>query len=133
MADDITAIAPVEPDWNAIQERYLGGEELGTIAQDFGLTPQQIAKRAWRYRWTKQQFKLLQEQKDQTEAEVRGCLMVSVLREARCYQREDPPSDPKARMDYGKARMLCYETAAKLFGWCDDPVAKAKPAKCLDV
>lgn len=128
-----SALVAIEPDWNAVQERYLEGEELASIAQDHGTTAKAIAMRAWRYKWKDQQFRRLERDKKQIESEVRGCLTVSCLREARVFQREDPPADLQERDLWGKARLRLLDTASKLFGWDADPLAQTKQAKVLDV
>lgn len=133
MSEETSAISPVEPDWNVIQERYLDGEPLAFIAADFGLTPGNIATRAWRYRWKSQQFKLVEQNKAEIEREVRGSLVVSVLKEARLFQAEDWPSDWGLRDTASKCRTRLIENAAKLFNWNSDPLAGMKQAKALDV
>lgn len=132
---DSLEIAPiaVETDWNEVQRRYLTGEELGSIAEDCGTTPHKISQRAWRHGWKAQQFKLLEEGRKELEREVRGCITVSVLKEARAFQREDPPSDLLLRDTHNKVRLRLLETATKLFGWSDDPLTSAKRAPCIDV
>lgn len=138
MSDDAISVlpaplSPAEPDWKAIEQRYLDGEELRDIASDYGVNPGAIATRAWRGKWRARQFKWIEENKLEVEREVRGCLAVSVLKDARSFQREDPPSDPSQRLTLIKARRELLETAARLFQWNDDPLAKAKPARCLEV
>ena len=133
MEGETTAITTLEPDWNAIQERYLEGEELGSIAADHNTTPKAIAQRAWRYHWKAQQFKLVEARRGEIEKEVRGCIVVSVLKEARAFQREDPSPIAAERDTFSKARERLYNLAARVFGWERDPLDSAKSAKCLDV
>jgi len=127
------AIIVAEPDWNEVQRRYLTGDELTSIAADCGTTPHKISQRAWRYGWKAQQFKLLEQGKKEVELEVRGCITISVLKEARAFQREDPPLDLALRDIHNKTRLRLLETASKLFGWSDDPLANAKPARCIEL
>lgn len=133
MSEEIATISPVEPDWKAIEERYLDGEEVKSIAADYGITPGSICSRAWRNHWRDRQFKMLEQNKKEVEREVKGCLTISLLKDARAFQRSDPPSDPAAWLTVIKARQVCLATAAQLFGWDDDPLAAAKTVKCLDV
>ena len=130
---ETTAISPIEPDWNVIQERYLDGDDLASIAEDHAITPKAISMRAWRYHWKAQQFKLLEKNKVEVEREVRGCLMVSVLREARMFQRMDPSANPIEADLWGKVRARCHDLASKLFGWERDPLDHARQIKAIDV
>lgn len=127
------AVMPVEPDWNSVQARYLEGDDLSAIAVDNNTTVAAISTRAWRYHWKELQFKLLEKNAREVEREVRGCITVSVLKEARAFQRDDIPPIGPDRDTFNRCRLRLLETAGKLFGWDADPVAAAKPAKCLDV
>lgn len=127
------AITAPEPDWNEVQRRYLVGESPSEIAADLGISAKDISQRAWRQHWKEQQFKLLGHSRKEIEAEVRGCITVSVLREARLFQREETPVCLELRDIANRTRLRLLETASKLFGWSDDPLASAKPARCIEL
>lgn len=133
MADEVSPPATIEPDWNYIQERYLQGDELAIIAEDTGATVNAIRCRAHRNRWKQQQLKLLERNKLEIEHEIKGNLIVSVLRESRAYQREDIPADPESRDVLSRCRERLINAATRLFGWDADPLAKTKQVKAIDV
>jgi len=131
-----TELAPIaaEPDWNAIQERYLQGEELAVIAEDTGATVNAIRCRAYRNRWKQQQLRLLEKDKAAVEQEIRGNLLVSILRETRVFQREDIALDPITRDMLSKCRERLITSASRLLGWEErDALSGVKRANCIDV
>lgn len=132
-ADNTTALSAPEPDWNAIQERYLEGESSGDLAAEFGTTANAIRLRASKHKWKEKQLRRLQENEIELGKEVRGCLLVSVVREARHFRLIDLPSNPIELDLLSKVRARLVDTAGKLLGWERDPVMDAKPARCLEV
>ncbi len=134
-SESLTVPTPLPPtvDWNEVQRRYLQGDPICEIAEDCGTKAKLISDRAWRYGWKALHHKQLEENKQEVEREVKGSIMVSVLKEARAFSREDTPSDLALRDVASKVRLRLLETASKLFGWDADPVAKAKPVKAIDV
>lgn len=126
--------ATIEPDWNAIQARYFEGEELATIAADYGITDNAISCRAHREKWREQQLRLLvQADEPAVSREVRSNLIVHVLKESRMFQRLDPVQSASEARAWAQARALCIDAASKLLRWEEDPVQRAKLAKCLDL
>lgn len=127
------AIAVTEPDWNLIRERYLQGEALADIAVQCGTTFNAISCRAYKEKWKEQHIKLLLADEKALSKEVRGNLLVSILRESLMFQRLDPSPIPDVLDTMSRCRDRLISSAGKLLGWDVDPVASAKPSRCLDV
>jgi hypothetical protein len=137
MADDhptpqIT-LQTTEPDWNAIQERYLQGDALTDIANDYGTTPNAIATRACRLKWKDQQLRLLRKDQTALSEEIKGNLLVSILRESRMFYAQEPSIDAESADLWSKVRERLINSASKLLNWDADPVKDAKQARVLDV
>lgn len=127
------AIGPVEPDWNAIQERYLTGEGLATIAADYGTTVNAISIRAHREKWKAQQFKVLLADEQAVSREVRANLVVSCLRESRFFHELAPSRNPIEQDLWSKIRDRLVSTAGKLLHWEQASTSGSKHAITIDV
>lgn len=130
---ELTLPAPIEPDWKSIRERYLEGEELAQIAADNSTTVNAISIRASREKWKAAQFEQLLRDERLISNEVRNCLLVSILKESRFFQKQDPSSNPIEADAWSKVRSRLVDTAAKLLHWDADPLDRAKPARAIDV
>jgi len=128
------AIAPVEPDWNAIRERYLQGDSLADIALAHGTTDNAISVRAYQQKWKAQRASDILKDEKGLGAEIRGNLAVSCLEESRMFRDLLPSISPDMLDLYSRARMRLYDTTAKLLRWDADPVDSMKHAKpTLDI
>lgn len=130
---ELPATVNVEPDWNAIRERYLQGDEINAIAADFGVTANAISCQAYRNKWKDAQLRLLSRDKVLLGEEIRGNVLLSVLKESRMLQRMDPSTNPVEADLWSKVRDRLVSTSSRLLGWDADPIANAKPARCLEV
>ena len=133
MEAESVALAVVEPDWNAIEERYLDGESSIELAEAFGTTPNAIRLRASKGKWKDKQLRRLQDNERELSKEVKGCLMVSVLREARMFRLQDPVTNPIEADLWSKVRARLVDTASKLLGWERDALDSAKRVHTLDI
>ena len=132
---ETTALTPIEPDWNAIQARYLDGDSSAELAEEYGTTANAIRLRASKGKWKDKQLRQLGENEVELGREVRGCLLISVLREARMFRMTDPALVPEVLDTMSKVRSRLIGDAARLLGWDreNDPLASMKSAACLDV
>ena len=127
------AIAPLEPDWNLIRERYLAGDDAQDIAEATGTTRDAIYSRAYRECWKAEALRAICRDEAAVSAEVRLNLVVSVYREARMLGRMSPAREANDARTWAQERSMCIESASKLLRWEEDPALRAKLAKCLDV
>lgn len=128
-----TPPAVIEPDWNAIRDRYLQGDEIAGIAADFGVSANAISCRAYQNKWKDAQARLLLKDEALLSKEIRANILVSVLKESKMFQRLEPASNPVELDLWSKVRDRLVTTAGKLLGWSVEPGSNAKPAKCIDV
>ena len=126
-------LAPLPPDWNLVRERYLNGDELADIAQSCGTTESAIWNRAFHEGWRDAELIAQVQDPIALSKELRDCVLVSVLKEARQVASERPRRNPGERITMAKARESLVAVAARLLGWSDDPAANAKQARCIDV
>ena len=125
------AIATAEPDWKAIQERYLAGEDHSAIAEDYGVTANAIRCRAHRHHWKDQLLKLIGKNRKEVGEEIKNCVLVSCLREARMLQRTDPQLETLDVTSRSRERLL--DTTSRILEWDAVPLANAKSIRCHDV
>jgi hypothetical protein len=133
MPSETTALELAEPDWKAIQERYLEGDSSTELAEEYGTTANAIRLRASKGKWKDKQLKQLQENEVELGKEVRGCLLVSVLREARMFRMTDPTPNAVELDLMSRVRERLVNTASKLLGWERDPLERVKSARCIDI
>lgn len=127
------AITTIEPDWETIRDRYLAGDELSDIAEATGVTANAISCRAYQQSWKAEALRTLCRDEKRIGEEIRLNLLVSVYRESRMLQRIGASRVASEANAWSQARERCISAAARLLRWDDDPVASAKPARCLDV
>ncbi len=131
--ESLSPIIPQAPDWKAIKERYLQGEDLAPIAEQYGVTVGAISSRAYTHKWKELQIRELLKDEKSTSAEIRGSLIASCLWESRMFRHMDPSASPEKLDLYSRVRLRLVETCGKLLGWDADPLKSAKHVKAIDV
>ena len=129
----VLAIAPVEPDWNVIRERYLAGDELEDIGEACGVSANAISCKAYREGWKAEALREFCSNDAAVTHEVRLNLVVSVYREARMLGRMSSARRASDADAWSRVRERCIAAAARLLRWEEDPAQRAKLARCLEV
>jgi hypothetical protein len=133
VSQSVVVATPAEPDWNLVHERYLAGDELEDIAEACGTTANAISCRAYREGWKAQALADYCSDEAAVNRDVRLALVTSIYRESRMLARIGSKRNASEADTWSKVRERCIAAASKLLRWDEDPVARAKAAKCLDV
>lgn len=133
VSDQQITLVSVDPDWSAIQSRYLAGDTLADIGTEFNVLPGTIAVRAHREKWKAQQIKALLADPKALSEDVRGNLLLSIWKDSRFFAALDPTHNAEEMELWARVRDRLLVASSKLLRWDDDPVTSAKRAKCIDL
>ena len=133
MSNALVAAPATEPDWNLIRERYLAGDEAQDIAEACGTTAGAIYSKAYRDGWRAEALRSMCQDEASLSRELRTDLLVNIYREARMLGKMSTSRNASEADAWSRVRERCISAAARLLRWDEDPLARAKAAKCIDL